>query len=243
MLDALIDNELGPDEQLAVRTHVEACKQCAATLASLQSLRVSIKSARDVVGAPQDLRARLRRAGRESNRSTGSWRIVSYALAASILIAAGLAAGVMLARQPGANMLATSEVVSAHVRSLMANHLLDVVSTDQHTVKPWFEGKLDFAPPVKELSPQGFPLIGGRLEYIDGHTVAALVYRRNQHTINLFISPQPLQQSNESQQQGGLSIVSWQQNELSFCAVSTLNLNDLKKFAADFRASPTTQPH
>ncbi len=126
------------------------------------------------------------------------------------------------------------QVVSSHIRSLMANHLSDVVSTDQHTVKPWFSGKLDFAPVVKDLAPKGFPLVGGRLDYINNHSAAALVYKRRQHTINLFLWPSSESDSSpRSITIKGFNVVEWTHSHMAYWAVSDLNADELTEFAHD----------
>ena len=129
------------------------------------------------------------------------------------------------------NLLA-QEVVSSHIRSMMLNHLVDVPSSDQHTVKPWFNGKLDFAPEVKDFADQGFPLAGGRLDYIDNRTVAALVYQRRKHSINLFIWPSPGAPINPQQfSVNGYHIIHWTKSGASYWAVSDVNSTDLSEFA------------
>ncbi len=134
--------------------------------------------------------------------------------------------------------LLTQEVQVAHVRSLMANHLVDVASTDQHTVKPWFNGKLDFSPPVTDLAPQGFPLVGGRLEYLDGREVAALVYQRNKHYINLFIWPSQDQEAGlQRSDYNGYHLFHWTQSGMTFWAVSDVNPKDLVSFIQAYRKS------
>jgi anti-sigma factor RsiW len=143
----------------------------------------------------------------------------------------------LLRPRPAAQLLA-EQVVSSHIRSLMANHLSDVVSTDQHTVKPWFSGKLDFAPVVTNLAPQGFPLVGGRLDYLDDRTVAALVYKHRQHTINLFLWP--LSDSDANPQIlsiKGFNVVHWTQAHMNYWAVSDLNASELTEFARDLKSS------
>jgi anti-sigma factor RsiW len=164
-----------------------------------------------------------------------TWLAATTSMAVACL---ALLLAVMLNR-PSAERRLTREVVSSHVRSLMANHLLDVVSTDQHTVKPWFNGKLDFSPPVKNLAAQEFPLIGGRLEYLDGHSAAALVFQRHKHVINLFIWPvngmdskpvllTPIQ---------GYNVIRWSEAEMVFWGVSDLNDKELMEFAQDYFAA------
>jgi anti-sigma factor RsiW len=131
------------------------------------------------------------------------------------------------------------EAVSGHVRSLLADHLFDVRSTDQHTVKPWFLGKLDFAPPVVDLASAGFPLVGGRLDYLSGRPVAALVYQRQQHTINVFVFPEDAQAlpAIDARSIRGFHVRHWVRNGMSFWAVSDLNETELTAFARALEAS------
>ncbi|MGO9446354.1 MAG: anti-sigma factor family protein [Thiobacillaceae bacterium] len=136
------------------------------------------------------------------------------------------------------------EVVADHVRSLMAAHLTDVASSDQHTVKPWFNGRLDFAPPVNDLARDGFSLLGGRLDYLDHRTVAVLVYRHRQHTINLFVWPS---RSNSTTglahlSQRGFNLVDWDAHGLKFWAVSDLNSQELEAFATVVREAAANSP-
>ncbi|HTD54064.1 MAG TPA: anti-sigma factor, partial [Silvibacterium sp.] len=126
-----------------------------------------------------------------------------------------------------------TEVISNHVRSLLATHLLDVPSTDQHTVKPWFAGKLKFSPPVQDFAENGFRLIGGRLDFIDGREVAAVVYQRNKHVINLFIWPSESNRSTAAQTfaKDGYNVVHWTRGGFQFWLVSDVNAQDLRDFA------------
>ena len=128
--------------------------------------------------------------------------------------------------------MTTQPLVSDHVRSLLATHLVDVASSDQHTVKPWFDGKIDFAPEVRDLSEEGFPLIGGRLDYLDGKTVVALVYHRNKHPINVFIMPATTDRgtSPSAVTRRGYNVLSWTHNEMKYWAVSDLNETELRQF-------------
>lgn len=129
-------------------------------------------------------------------------------------------------------------LVDTHVRSLMANHLTDVQSTDQHTVKPWFAGKVNFSPHVPELSAQGFPLVGGRVEYVRGHEAAALVYGRRLHTINLFVWPESTpEEAQRTAAYNGYSLVHWTDHGLSYWAISDVAPADLKAFEDAFVSS------
>jgi anti-sigma factor RsiW len=169
---------------------------------------------------------------------SGTWR--SLALAASLLLAIGMSSGVTwffaaADRQEGL----AQQVVAGHVRSMLGDHLTDVASSDQHTVKPWFGGKLDLSPPVVDLTSQGFPLVGGRLDYLDRRPVAALVYRHSQHVINLFVWPEkagPLPAAAPASLQG-YHLRHWQQGDLTFWAVSDVNPADLENFQRIFQAA------
>ena len=155
------------------------------------------------------------------------------AVAACLALIMSFQLGKMSASGPG-NQVLLEEIVSSHVRSLMAEHLSDVISTDQHTVKPWFEGKIDFGPTVKNFVEEGFPLAGGRLEYIEGRPVAALIYKANQHVINLLQYPAPVSESSEFSLKSmrGYQIFSWTKEGMHYWAVSDLNAADLQKFVS-----------
>jgi anti-sigma factor RsiW len=133
------------------------------------------------------------------------------------------------------------EIVSAHLRSLQAEHLTDVQSNDQHTVKPWFNGRIDVAPPVIDLTPQGFTLLGGRLDYINGRPAAAIVYRRRVHVINLFVTqgPEPDRAARMETVQG-FNMWLWREQGLNFWAVSDINADELHEFGEKFRTALDT---
>jgi anti-sigma factor RsiW len=155
------------------------------------------------------------------------------ALAAAIVLAAIIASSFLpRVRQPGADQFLATQLIASHVRSLMADHLTDVASSDQHTVKPWLDVKLDFAAPVVDLSGDGFPLIGGRLDYLDNHSVAALVYQRRKHFINLFIWPTTPADNNEQKmaEREGYHLVHWIDGDFTYWAVSDVGVGDLQSF-------------
>ena len=141
---------------------------------------------------------------------------------------------VMPAMPPGL----TDQIIAGHVRALQPGHLQDVASEDRHTVKPWFDGRLDFAPPVKDLVAERFPLTGGRLDYLDGRPVAALVYQRDKHIIDLFVWPGAGDEAPQTAERQGYNIVHWSQGGMNFWAVSDVEMAQLKQFADDWRNTP-----
>ena len=155
------------------------------------------------------------------------------ALAAAIIFAAIVAFNfVPRLQRPGADEFLATQLIASHVRSLMANHLTDVPSSDQHTVKPWLDAKLDFAAPVVDLAAQGFPLLGGRLDYLDNHSVAALVYQRRKHFINLFVWPTTPADSKPRKMvtRQGYHLLHWVDDDFTYWAVSDVNVEDLQTF-------------
>jgi anti-sigma factor RsiW len=180
--------------------------------------------------APAGLEGEIRRNLLREGAAGPVWRWL--AIAACLLLGVSVAWNVaQLRSRADPQQLLAENVLSAHVRSLAGTHLLDVPSSDQHTVKPWFNGKLDFSPPVKEV--EGFPLIGGRLEYFDGHSAAALVYGRHSHVINLFTWPSADRAG--AQTRNGYHLQHWSDNGMTFWAVSDLNETELGQFVALYR--------
>ena len=234
LLHAYLDRELDLVRSLDVEKHVQACATCAAENASLRSLQSVLRTGDFTYRAPQSLRQAVRQIARAEDeapravRRSWFWQWLADGAMATALLVLVLRPGGMSDRDVLAN-----EIVFSHVRSLMAGHLTDVVSSDQHTVKPWFNGKLDFAPDVKDFAAQGFPLVGGRLDYLDGRSVAALVYRRNQHYINVFIWPAAPAMAGQPaiENRRGYSLITRQVNGLHHALVSDLNPTELGELA------------
>jgi anti-sigma factor RsiW len=239
LLHALLDDELDAGHARDVETHVSACPRCAGQLRQFRALRTAM-SANDLrFSAPASLRARINAAIPVESRPVPSRRMLLRGFAlGSVLsgaIAATLVVGVIRSDQ---DQRIFGEVVSAHLRSLQAEHLTDVQTSDQHTVKPWFNGRLDVAPPVFDLTEQGFRLIGGRLDYVDGRSVAAIVYRRRNHIINLFITPgASSERGARTETVQGFNIKFWSERGLNFWAVSDINIEELQEFLDKFQTA------
>ena len=233
-LDAYLDRELDAEASALVREHVRACDMCRRRLAQRETLSRLVLGA-PYYPAPDRLRARVLA---QSTRSTSVRRVLTWAAAAMLVLSVG--AGMTLWRSAANHGDAIAdEMVNSHVRSLMANHLFDVQSTDLHTVTPWFLGKLDFSPPVVDLASNGFPLVGGRLDYVGGRAVAALVYQRQKHAINVFVAPDGGDQSAPDLvlTVRGFNVRHWIRDGMSFWVVSDLNSAELAGFTSALRAS------
>lgn len=252
LLQADHDGELDIGNAAMLAAHLEACADCRARQIELAGLSVRLRTELPYYAAPLRLRQAIEATRRNAQtmppippsrdimwrswlRSGESWLRRALPVGAG----AAIAAAVMLAVLPPRGADPIDAVVASHIRALQPGHLMDVVSTDQHTVKPWFDGKLDYAPPVRDLASQGFPLAGGRLDYLAGRPVAALAYHRAQHVIDLYVWPSsssintPLGSFGRS----GYNSVSWTQDQMVFWAVSDLNKAELAEFVEHWQAS------
>ncbi len=248
MIDADIDGELDLVRHLDLAAHLRTCPECARYAETARARREVLRGSLPRFTAPPQLAGNIRlallaegapaAAAPASSRRTPLawplWNIAGLAASLAFVLLIGFAWGNARAR---AHLL-VEEAVNDHVRSLQASHLTDVTSTDQHTVKPWFAGRIDFAPPVVDLAVAGFPLVGGRLEHLDGRPAAALVFHRRQHAINLFVWPAtagavPGRQAGAN----GYNTESWSQNGLNFLAVSEIPAGELAQFDEAYRAA------
>jgi mycothiol system anti-sigma-R factor len=261
LMDGYLDGELDPMTSQKIEQHLRDCRKCEQAYEAHTALAHAISRGAPYYKAPAELRQRVQsslgdavglrasrgatrgnhalltspRAGRRLVLPEISWNWL--ALAAAIILAAIIASSFLPRLRPSSSdqFLAT-QLIASHVRSLMANHLTDVASSDQHTVKPWLDTKLDFAPPVIDLSSEGFPLIGGRLDYLDNRPVAALIYERRKHFINLFVWPAG---SNDAKApktitRQGYQLLHWADSDLNYWAVSDVNVNDMQLFKQQF---------
>jgi anti-sigma factor (TIGR02949 family) len=233
LLGAYLDGELDPAVSTSVRDHADTCAACRQRLANLESIGRMVRRA-PYYQAPDALRARITHA---RMRSRATSHLLGWAAAAVMVVSVSgsilfVRSSTRAARTVESVDAVAQEVVSSHVRALMGEHLFDVRSTDQHTVKPWFLGKLDFSPPVNDLAQAGFPLTGGRLDYVAGRPVAALVYTRGQHTINVFVWPEASDavRSSDARAIRGFHVRHWTHGGMAYWAVSDVNDADLDQF-------------
>ena len=260
-MDAYLDGELDPITSQKVEQHLRDCPKCEQAYEVETAMAHAIGKAAPYYKAPLELRERIQVSLRETigastsrgaagggslpvRRPEAVGRSVFFdmpwnwlAVAAAIVLAAIVASSFLpRLRQGGADQFLATQLIASHVRSLMASHLTDVASSDQHTVKPWLDVKLDFAPPVVDLSSEGFPLIGGRLDYLDNRPVAALVYGRRKHFINLFVWPaaSDAAKAPKTITREGYQLLHWADSDFNYWAVSDVNINDLQLFKQQF---------
>jgi anti-sigma factor RsiW len=231
------DGELDAVRSAEFERHLEHCAECQSVLEGIESLHTQLQHSDLYEQASPELHDRIRKqlaqaTGEERVTPGLSWKRWFLVPAFGALAAAAAVITIMFFVVPSHTPSAlTAELIDAHVRSLQPGHLMDVESTDQHTVKPWFDGKLDFIPPVSDYAAQGFPLVGGRLDVVDGHDVAALVYARRKHFINVFVWPNREKESvsDGSGSRQGYNWVTWQSGDMQFCLVSDAALSDLRE--------------
>jgi anti-sigma factor RsiW len=229
-----LDGELDAVRSAEFERHLENCAECQALLQKVKSLRARLQQSDLYEYASPHLHERVRK---QLGLADGTVRVPAFFSSTRFLVPAlaGLAAVaaflIVFFLMPERTQTArtTAELVDAHVRSLQPGHLTDVQSTDQHTVKPWFDGRLDFIPPVADYSVQGFPLLGGRLDVVNGQTVAGVVYGRRKHLINLFAWPARGQKgiSDAAGSRQGYNFVIWRSGDMQLCLISDVSAADL----------------
>ncbi len=235
LVQAEFDGELDAAEAARAMHHRANCPVCRAAYAEFETSRALLRDGAPYHRIPEGLRrailAGLGAKTPQRPRSPAWWRD-----GASFVLGAGLAAAIALLVIAPAQQGLIDEIVASHVRALQPGHLEDVVSTDEHTVKPWFDGKVDFAPPVKDLATKNFPLLGGRLDYLDGRPVAALAYGHDKHIIDLYIWPGRDSLLPTSSARNGYNVVHWSTGGMNFWAVSDLEAGQLRNFVEQWRA-------
>lgn len=237
LLEALFDGELDAVHAAEMEAHMAGCASCQDAFEALGAMRAMLRAPGARAAAPARLKARIAAeitpapASANDDRPRpgprrGAWMA---GLGGGLAVAACAMLAIFVGPALRGDGL-EEELVAGHVRSLQASHLIDVATSDQHVVKPWFDGKLDFAPPVIDLASQGFPIVGGRLDYIDHRAVAAVVYRRGRHLINLFIWPSDRGPPPGKHSVDGYTLLDWSKGGMTYWAVSDVNSNDLVQF-------------
>src|SRR5437879_10123909 len=243
LIDGYLDGELDLVRSMEIEGHLNRCPACSQVYENHQALRSAIRARAPYFKAPAGLHQRVRSTVRQASKAEPASRVVTWrapwrpawnllGLAAALVIAVLTWSVSARLWSPSADELLAQEVLDSHVPSLMANHLTDVPSSDQHTVKPWLDTKLDFAPVVADLSSDGFPLVGGRLDYLDNRPVAALVYQRRKHFINLFVWPAESGSTGADKRitRQGYQLLHWVDSDFNYWAVSDVSDNDLQVF-------------
>jgi anti-sigma factor RsiW len=253
LLPAYLDQELSLSETRDFEHHLEQCAACRQVYEQHRAVSAQLRQAALRIDAPPDLLPRIEAAlpGRPASREALNQRLKRWlgsilparstvwsplgAVAVSLAVL-GLSVNIYL-KVPTAEQRLTQELVDDHVRSLQSNHLFDVISTDKHTVKPWFNGKIDFAPPVIDLAQQGYPLVGGRLDFLNGRAVAVMVYRYKLHPINLYVWPgNDAGASAKIFEQRGYHLAHWSTGGMNYWAITDAGAQELGGFTASLRA-------
>ena len=261
LMDGYLDGELDPIANQAIEQHLGECRNCDQAYTTHGSLIRALGNATPYYKAPAELRERIQSSLREEITERPTHNVARnakplfprkqpgprtlllgtpwnwLALAAAVIFAAIIALNLVPRLQrPGADQFLATQLIASHVRSLMASHLTDVASTDQHTVKPWLDAKLDFAPPVVDLSSEGFPLLGGRLDYLDNRPAAVLIYQRRKHFINLFVWPAEPNATGATKAMShqGYQLLHWVDSDFNYWAVSDVSANDLQALKQQF---------
>jgi anti-sigma factor RsiW len=243
---AYLDDQLEPARVARIQEHLRTCPACTELYERQRAMNSAVRQHAHYHTAPRHLARSIRSTlrahaelERPHRRVAWGWFASGAAFACAVALTVSLTLFQLGPR--GETSSLDRELVAAHIRSLMVNHLTDVPSSDQHTVKPWFDGKLDMSPPVVDLVADGFPLIGGRLDYLDQRPVVALVYGRRKHLINLFIWPQPGSASPRNETRQGYNLLRWTAGGMEYAAVSDVALGDLEEFQKLFaRATPAS---
>lgn len=234
LLPRLVDRALSPLARLRVTRHVAGCTDCTARLEELRAMQAAIRMNLPYHRAPPGLAARIgaalpREAPPRQTRPWFHWPAFGMAGTGFAGALAGVALTVLVM---GGSGDVTQSVIGSHIRSMQADHLTDVPTSDQHTVKPWLSARLDVSPQVRDLNESGFPLVGGRLDYVDGHPAAAVVYRRAKHVINLFAwaSPGKPDEAFRTEARQGFNLVTWRVHGITYYAVSDVEADQLAQF-------------
>jgi len=246
LLEAYVDGD--SIDAVAVReieAHLARCPGCSLKFETLKANAQAIRETALYHKAPEHLLRNIGSIGAvepKIERPAWDWRPRAWSFANLCVVAAAATIIVITlvgrrGESPRGPFPIDAELVSAHIRSLQANHLFDVLSTDQHTVKPWFQGKLDFSPSVPNLTSSGFPLVGGRLDYIGGRPTAALIYKRGKHIINVFVRPTPSDSETENGTIDGYHIVIWTSKRIEYSVVSDADFAALDEFSNAFRTA------
>ncbi|MDC8449664.1 MAG: anti-sigma factor [Nitrospira sp.] len=242
LIDGYVDGELDPIRNREVEQHFRTCPACSTVFNSHQALRAALRTGSLYRTAPPALRNRVRSSFkpapiRKSLMGLPQWRWVAVAASLALVIVLTWRVALFLPTEAADDRL-IQEVTASHVRSLMVSHLVDIPSSDRHVVKPWFTGKLDFAPSVADLTDQGFPLVGGRLDYVNGRAVAGLVYKRREHVINVFLWPSAAAVETTPLAHQGYQLVCWTQSGMTYWAISDLNSRELQEFVHHIQSPP-----